>query len=100
MYQSTSLNHTHGYFFQTSFDDAHCHGMQGMTNTGVPYGTSHVHYYQGVTSRDNGHVHYYNGVSAPAIYLPNGSHIHYHSGMTEVAHHHIHRYAGNDTPSY
>jgi hypothetical protein len=75
--------------------------MGGTTGPGILTGRTHVHFYKGVTSFNDGHVHYYRGVSGPAIYLPGGGHVHYYRGSTSLNDAHIHRYWGNDSlPQY
>ncbi len=69
--------------------------MSGSTST--QYGSdwaSHVHYYEGMTSFDDGHVHYYSGWTSPPVMLPDGRHYHEFSGQTTLNDRHIHDYRG------
>jgi hypothetical protein len=71
--------------------------MAGVTGNTVGYGGSHIHYYSGVTTFDDGHVHYYRGATGPAIYLPGGDHTHAYCGCTTCDFAHAHAY--NDKTS-
>jgi len=99
VYLRTGLDHVHGFSFVTSVNNQHTHTMAGASSLGVAFGVSHVHYYKGTTSREDGHVHYYSGTTYPAVYLADGSHVHCHRGTTDMAHHHSHYYRSTDYPS-
>lgn len=62
---NTSDYHVHSYNSVTSYNHVHC--LSGVTGNRVPTGGSHIHFYDGVTTFENGHVHYYSGATGPEI---------------------------------
>ena len=96
--------HFHPYETVSSIDSGyggypHRHILAG--NTTVDLGSdvdNHVHFFEGVTTFDDGHVHRYRGVTGGPIPIPGGEHYHIFSGVTSFDDGHSHSYYGKTGP--
>jgi hypothetical protein len=69
-----------------------------MTSTDAGGLDQHVHYFNGVTTLNDGHTHKYVGITGPAVPIQ-GGHVHLISGVTSFDDHHIHYYGNYTEPS-
>lgn len=60
----SGVQHVHGYFAVTSFDDGHSHTIRGTTGPSIPLPCGgHYHYFEGYTTVNGSmpHTHRYGG---------------------------------------